>query len=99
MAAQKSKLNRPLVSDYVISLLLIVYGLIIVYPFYYTLVVSLISQTEFMQTKIVLFPKNITVESYKFVLSSPMILSGFAVSVVLTAVGTLYSMLLTVSFA
>ncbi len=99
MAAQKSKLNRPLVSDYVILLLLIVYGLIIVYPFYYTLVVSLISQTEFMQTKLVLFPKNITVESYKFVLSSPMILSGFAVSVVLTAVGTLYSMLLTVSFA
>ena len=99
MAAQKSKLNRPLVSDYVILLLLIVYGLIIVYPFYYTLVVSLISQTEFMQTKLVLFPKNITVESYKFVLSSPMILSGFAVSVVLTVAGTLYSMLLTVSFA
>lgn len=99
MAAQKSKLNRPLVSDYVILLLLIVYGLIIVYPFYYTLVVSLISQTEFMQTKLVLFPKNITVESYKFVLSSPMIVSGFAVSVVLTVAGTLYSMLLTVSFA
>lgn len=99
MLPHKSKLNRPLVSDYVILLLLIVYGLIIVYPFYYTLVVSLISQTEFMQTKLVLFPKNITVESYKFVLSSPMIVSGFAVSVVLTVAGTLYSMLLTVSFA
>ena len=99
MLPHKSKFNRPLVSDYVILLLLIVYGLIIVYPFYYTLVVSLISQTEFMQTKLVLFPKNITVESYKFVLSSPMIVSGFAVSVVLTVAGTLYSMLLTVSFA
>ena len=99
MLPHKSKFNRPLVSDYVILLLLIVYGLIIVYPFYYTLVVSLISQTEFMQTKLVLFPKNITVESYKFVLSSPMIVSGFAVSVVLTVAGKLYSMLLTVSFA
>ncbi len=99
MLPHKSKFNRPLVSDYVILLLLIVYGLIIVYPFYYTLVVSLISQTEFMQTKLVLFPKNITLESYKFVLSSPMIVSGFAVSVVLTVAGTLYSMLLTVSFA
>ena len=46
-----------------------------------------------------LWPKEFTLSSYKFVFSSPLIVSGFRTSLIVTVVGTIYSMFFTVTIA
>ncbi len=70
-----------------------------VYPFYYCLVISFNMGTDAVRGGIFLFPRAFTVENYLRVFSSPDILSGFGVSALRTAVGTVVSVLFTGLFA
>lgn len=78
---------------------LTLFGLIILYPFYNTMLISVVSQSEYMSRPFMLWPKEFTLSSYKFVFSSPLIVSGFRTSLIVTVVGTIYSMFFTVTIA
>ena len=99
MAKRKNKLNSWNLADVAIFAALTLFGLIILYPFYNTMLISVVSQSEYMSRPFMLWPKEFTLSSYKFVFSSPLIVSGFRTSLIVTVVGTIYSMFFTVTIA
>lgn len=99
MAKRKNKLNNWNWADVAIFAALTLFGLIILYPFYNTMLISVVSQSEYMSRPFMLWPKEFTLSSYKFVFSSPLIVSGFRTSLIVTVVGTIYSMFFTVTIA
>ncbi len=97
--AHRSRLNRLNCVDYVIMAFLALFALLILYPFYNSICVSLVSQADYIKTRFMLYPKNLTFESYFIVFQNGSIFDGMKVTIFLTLVGVIYNMLLTVSLA
>lgn len=95
----RSKLNRLNAFDYILIIFLTVFALLILYPFYNSVCVSLVSQADYIKTRFMLYPRNITFESYFVVFKNGSIFDGMKVTLIITLVGVLYNMLLTVSLA
>jgi putative aldouronate transport system permease protein len=74
-----------------------VISLIMIFPFWNVLVTSLVTGQEYSQSILLLFPKKITFSSYIQVFQTASLYRSFFVTVGLTIVGTIYSMLLTVT--
>ena len=69
-------------------------------PVYNSVCVSLVSQADYIKTRFMLYPRNITFESYFVVFKNGSIFDGMKVTlIIITLVGVLYNMLLTVSLA
>ncbi len=96
---RKKGLEKTNIADVVIIVVLALYGLIIFYPFYNTVLLSLVSQSTYLKTPFMLIPKEISWESYIHVFQSPTLGSGFRVTLILVVFGTLYNMFLTVTMA
>lgn len=82
-----------------IAAVLIIWGWIILYPFYNAIVISFMTEKEYLRTDFVLFPKEITLNAYKFVFSYSKILSGYASTLFLVLVGVPLNLFLTVTLA
>lgn len=95
----RSKLNRLNAFDYILIVFLTVFALLILYPFYNSVCVSLVSQADYIKTRFMLYPRNITFESYFVVFKNGSIFDGMKVTLIITLVGVLYNMLLTVLLA
>ncbi len=95
----RSKLNRLNAFDYILIVFLTVFALLILYPFYNSVCVSLVSQADYIKTRFMLYPRNITFESYFVIFKNGSIFDGMKVTLIITLVGVLYNMLLTVSLA
>ncbi len=91
---RKNKIQRFGVFDFFLLVLLSLFGLIILYPFYNTILVSLVPQEVYARTPLMLWPPEITWECYEFVFDSPLLLRSMGNSVILAIVGTAYNMLL-----
>lgn len=83
------------VFDVVNYVVLGVVGLIAVYPFVYVLSISLSTATEAMSGGLHLYPREISLTSYKMVLTNPEILTGYLNSLFRTIVGTILTVLAT----
>jgi putative aldouronate transport system permease protein len=70
-------------------------ALLCLYPFIYTLSISLSSATEASRDGFHFFAKDVSLISYKVVLSNPNILTGYVNTVMRTVVGTVLTLLLT----
>jgi putative aldouronate transport system permease protein len=80
----------------VINLLLLgLLGLTAVYPFIYTLSMSLSTQTEAMRDGLHLYPREVSLTSYVMVLGNSEILTGYANTVFRTVVGTIATLFMT----
>jgi len=96
---KKSRLNRLNIVDYIILFFLTLFGLLIIYPFYNTILVSLVPQVDYVRSPFMLIPKRITFESYEFVLSTQLLMRSMLTSAEITLVGTIYNMILTTLMA
>lgn len=76
-------------------LLLSGFMLLTVYPFLYTLTMSLSTAAEAGREGLHLFPRHITLTAYRMVLHNPEILTGYANTLLRTIVGTALTLLLT----
>jgi putative aldouronate transport system permease protein len=65
-----------------------VIGLLCLYPFIYTLSISLSTATEASRQGFHLFPRDISLASYKMVLTNPDIVRGYVNTLVRTVLGT-----------
>ena len=70
-------------------------GLLALYPFLYTLSISLSTAAEAQRDSLHLYPREISLMAYRIVLGSPEILTGFANTLIRTALGTVLTVLLT----
>jgi len=92
-------MNRKNAVDVLIYSALILYGLMILYPFYNTLLVSLVSEKEYLTTPFMLYPKKPTLLSYRYVFSSSDILNGYITTLIVVLFGVSYNMFLTATSA
>lgn len=95
----KAKSRSDKFFDVIVALVLGLWGLIILYPFYNSLLVSLVTQETYVKTPFMLYPEEITFESYLHVFKSPYLWSGYRVTLFVVVVGVAYSMFLTVTMA
>ena len=52
-------------SDIVLPVVLGIWGLLILYPFYNSVVVSLVPQATYIRTPFLLYPKDFTLNAYR----------------------------------
>lgn len=88
---------RP--GDVVICVILILFAVIIIYPFYNAVMISLVPMHVYTRNPAILWPNEIVMDAYQFVLTYSSIWSGLRVTGILTLVGTVYNMFLTVTAA
>ncbi len=85
--------------DGVILAFLTFFMLVILYPFYNTILVSIVPQNDYIRSPFMLIPTRIEWTNYQFVFDSPLLLRSMRTSAMLMVVGTVYNMILTVLFA
>ncbi len=73
--------------------------LVMVYPLWYMLMISLSSSTKMSANIYYLTPNGFTLKVYKQLLSDPLIFSGYKNSLIVTLMGTAISLFLTVTTA
>jgi len=91
------RLKRFGVADGVIVSILTLYALIVLYPFYNAVLISFVPNTVYMRHQgFMLIPPKVQFDAYAFTFKSKLIWSGYVNSIIVTAGGTLYNMLLTI---
>lgn len=75
----------------IVTSILLVFIVMIIYPMYFIVLASISDPTEILNGNVWLWPKGITFEGYGHIFSDPMILRGFANSVLYTVTATAIS--------
>ena len=70
-------------------------GLVALYPFIYTLTISLSTAAEANRDSLHLFPREMSLAAYRIVMTTPEILTGYTNTLLRTIVGTLLTLLMT----
>ena len=84
MHNKRGRLHRLNGVDYAIMAFLALFALLILYPFYNSVCVSLVSQADYIKTRFMLYPKNVTFESYFVVFKNGSIFDGMKVTLLIT---------------
>jgi putative aldouronate transport system permease protein len=80
--------------------ILLLWGLILAYPFYNAILVSITPLSVYGRTPFLIYPKKIDLSAYKFVLTQwSRIWTGLEITALVTILGTAYNVVLTVSTA
>ena len=96
---KQNGINKMNAVDVIIIMFTALLAIIELYPFYNSLLISFVTQGEYLSTPFMLFPKKITFDSYIIVFLNKSLFSGMGVTFVITLLGVPYSMLLTTSLA
>ena len=78
---------------------LAVYGILIFYPFYNSVLVSFTPQATYVRNPFMLLPQDPNIDSYRVVFSFRTIFTGYRTTIIITLIGVAYNILLTVSAA
>ena len=97
---KKKKLDRATPFDWFNGIALTLLSIVMIFPLYYTVIVSFATFEGIARSQLYVFPTSFTLEAYEFIFrGSDVIINAFFVSVFVTIAGTLTSMLLSVSLA
>ena len=88
--------NRISSLDWIILVILGLFTLMIIYPFYNAFLISLSPERVVLETPFLIYPKEITFDAYKEVFNNKLLWSGFSVTMILLIVGTAYQLFFTV---
>ena len=88
--------NRLGPLDWIIFIILGLFTLMIIYPFYNAFLISLSPERVVLETPFLIWPKEITFDSYREVFNNKLLWSGFSVTMILLIVGTAYQLFFTV---
>lgn len=93
------KTKEDIIFNIINYTLLVLVGIVTLYPFYYTVVCSFNDGIDLMQGGVYLWPRNISLASYELFLSDSAWQQAFFVSVGRTVVGTILSVFFTCIFS
>lgn len=93
---KKSPSSRVGVFDIVIFVILLLFALLIIFPFYYLFVVSITPQEIYANNPFLLWTPEITFEAYHSVFTNHAIWNGLGITLILLFGGTLYQLFFTV---
>ena len=95
----KHRKRKYTVGDILIFIVLTVVALVIFTPFYNAVVISLESNRGFALHPVSLLPTEPTLNNYAYVIKNGNILTGYASTVMITALGTVLSMIAMIAMA
>ena len=93
------KTREDYIVDTINYILLAIVGFVTLYPFYYIVVCSFNDGVDLMRGGVYLWPRKFSLASYKQFIEDSSWINAFFVSVVRTAVGTLFSVTITCIFS
>ena len=83
--------------DIVLLLFFIFISFIMVFPFYNAFIVSIVPESVYVNNPILLFPKKLTFESYKYVVTSNLIWNSYGITIFEVLLGTTCNVLATIA--
>ena len=89
---KKRRLRKLEGMDIAALVFMTVYTLLIAIPFYTTIVTSFLTAASYTRNPVQFFPSETTVVNYRFILRNSMILSGYKNTLIVTSVGTVYGL-------
>jgi len=92
-------LNRWTIGDYVIALILILFGLSIILPVWHVFVVAFVPQHVFFETRLLMWPRGLTFLNFEHVFQANLIRTGAVTTIFITIVGTAYALFLNITLA
>ena len=95
----RNRIRRMNFVDVIILIFLFLFFIIILYPFYNSVLVSFVPQGDYIKERFMLYPKNIVFDSYFVVFMNGSIFDGMRVTTIITFAGVAYNMFLTVTLA
>lgn len=81
-----------------VAILLLVSAVMII-PFIYIILISFATEQEVLSKSFLVFPTKFSLEGYRYIFSTPILLRSLAVTIGVTVIGTLMNLLLTVLMA
>jgi len=81
--------------DYIIFAFLLVYVILIVYPFYNAFLISISTERSYLDSPFMLFPTELNFDSYLNILVDKSLWSGYGVTIFVTVIGTLFQLFFT----
>ena len=82
--------------DVIICIILVIYALLIIFPFWNAFVISISSEHAYLHSDLLLWPSELDLTSYQKVFADHNLWSGFGVTMILLIGGTLYQLFFTV---
>lgn len=95
----KRRFKRPDKMTVFIVTVLVIWGLIIFYPFYNAVLISFMTQSEYMRNTFNLFPKSLNLDAYKYVFANSRTWTGYRATLIIVLLGVPLNMLLTTTLA
>ncbi len=94
--ASSSGLKKAGVADYIIWFVLILFSISTLFPFVNVLFVSFANMKDIVESGgVLLFPKSIHLDSYRYVLQYSGLVNAYGVTIFITVVGTLINLVMT----
>lgn len=91
----KRKRKKLTMFDVINVLLLTLFAIIILLPFYNAVMISFMTEAEYVQHKFALFPKEPTLSAYKSIFETGSLANAYKSTLTIVFVGLIYSMTLT----
>ena len=82
--------------DIVICVILVLFALLIIFPFWHAFVISISSQESYARNSFLLWPTELDFTAYKSVFAESKLWSGYKITIILLVFGTLYQLFFTV---
>lgn len=95
----KNRMKKISKTDLTIKIVLGIFVLLSIFPFYQTIILSLSREGDKYIDAVYLFPKHIDFSAYKYLIEEGKVLSGFLVTLFITLVGTTLSLAITIPAA
>ena len=97
--ARNKGLKRKTTGDYVIFVVMTILALVIVIPFYLSIVISFETPAAYARSPAAMWPAEFTLANYKYLINVGALGVGYANTIFVAGFGLLYAMLLMVSMA
>lgn len=86
-------------TQFFIVLVLVIWGIIVLYPFYNSVLVSIVPMSVYVREPFMLYPPAFDFSSYKFIFNWTSLFSGFKTTLIVLVFGVAYNLFLTVTMA
>lgn len=95
----KGKYNKIQTLDVVLLIILSIFALAIIIPFFYVIAISFSTQQEYLKSSVLIFPKEVTLENYKALFEDGRIWTGYRTTLLFVLFGVPLNLFLTTSMA
>jgi putative aldouronate transport system permease protein len=96
ISGRLNKIEKTGPFDVLNGLLLLLVAMLTIFPFYYVVIISFADYSVLSRTAVYIFPTSFNLDAYKAIMGAGNIVNSFFVSVVVTVLGTILSLAVSV---